>query len=419
MAGGTLPHTWEEARTLAYDCADPVAPQEVSLEQAVGRIIVEDVVATQALPHYASSAMDGWAVAGSPPWILVEPGSRLVSGQASTIATGGLLPPGAKAVLRRESGRITDDDEGYPVLVRSEGAKPGEPKNGQHIRPAGEEAAAGDVLITAGTGLNPVHVAVAALAGKDSLSVVGRPGVKLVFTGGEVITQGIPEPGQVRDTFGPQLGAVVELMGGVVLSRHRADDSLADWMEALEDSEDEPADVVITTGGTGVSDSDHLRTAVDKLGGKLLVDGIAMRPGHPVVLAELVDGRFHVGLPGNPLAAMMGMLTIAGPLLAHLSSRPMPLTGEVPCGALLEPEPGRTRLLPYRLVYGLASPARHSGSGMLRGLASADGVMVVPPHGVQLGEPVQAMELPWKPGAFKPPPPAPAVKKRRQPPAKA
>ena len=122
-----------------------------------------------------------------------------------------------------------------------------------------------------------------------------------------------------------------------------------------------------------------------------------MRPGHPTVLAELPDWRFVLGLPGNPLAAMMALSTIGAPLLAALGHGQLPPVREVPCGTMLEPEPGRTRLLPFRLLYGMASPAQHTGPGMMRGLASADGVMVVPPHGVQLGEMVPAFALPWGP----------------------
>jgi molybdopterin molybdotransferase len=158
-----------------------------------------------------------------------------------------------------------------------------------------------------------------------------------------------------------------------------------------------PADVVITTGGTGRSGTDHLRQAVAELGGRLIIDGIAMRPGHPAVLAELPDGRFVLGLPGNPLAAMMALSTVGVPLLAALGHGTMPPVQEVPCGTTIEPDPGRTRLMPFRLLYGMASPAQHTGPGMMRGLASAQGVMVVPPHGVQLGEAVPAFGLPWGP----------------------
>jgi molybdopterin molybdotransferase len=399
-----LAHTWEEARQAAFDGATPIPPGRVPLAQALGRVLVEDITALHDMPHYASSAMDGWAVNGSGPWIVAEAGQRLAPHQASPIVTGGLIPPGAKAVLRSESAVLGTDDDGLPLLLTGGTARPGEPRNGQHIRKAGEEAAAGEVLVKAGVTLNPAHLAFAALAGYDDLLVRGKPVVKLLLTGSEVVAEGLPVPGQVRDTFGPQLASVVAMLGGIFAGKEKIGDSYAEWLAGLEDLPPEvpdpaalPADVVITTGGTGPSHTDHLRRAVSELGGRLIIDGIAMRPGHPAVLAELPDGRFVLGLPGNPLAAMMALSTVGAPLLAGLGHAPLPPVQEVPCGTTLEPEPGRTRLLPFRLLYGMASPARHTGPGMMRGLASADGVMVVPPHGVQLGEPVPAFALPWGP----------------------
>ena len=414
-----LAHTWEEARRTAFDSATPILPGRVPLEQALGRVLVEDITALQDMPHYASSAMDGWAVNGSGPWIVAESGQRLAPHQASPIVTGGLIPPGAKAVLRTESAVLGTDDDGLPLLLTGGTARPGEPRNGQHIRKAGEEAAAGDALVKAGVTLNPAHLAVAALAGHDDLLVQGKPVVKLLLTGAEVVAEGLPVPGQVRDTFGPQLASVVGMLGGIYAGQERIGDSYAEWLAGLEDLPPEvpepaplPADVVITTGGTGRSDNDHLRRAVAELGGRLLIDGIAMRPGHPAVLAELPDGRFVLGLPGNPLAAMMALSTVGAPLLAALGHGPLPPVQEVPCGTTLEPEPGRTRLMPFRLLYGMASPAKHTGPGMMRGLAAADGVMVVPPHGVQLGELVPVFALPWGPPLPVPGPPAAKPKTR-------
>ncbi|MBN9130964.1 MAG: molybdopterin molybdenumtransferase MoeA [Paenarthrobacter ureafaciens] len=421
-------HTWQEARQRAFEVAAPIPASPVPLRAALGRTLSSDVLALQDMPHYASSAMDGWAVNGSGPWILSEPGQRLAPHQASPIVTGGLIPPGAKGVLRSESGVITTDDDGLPVLAPGGAAKPGEPRNGQHIRKAAEEAAEGEVLIKAGAVLNPAHLALAALAGLDEVEVLGKPLVRFLLTGSEVVDQGMPGPGQVRDTFGPQLGGVVELLGGIAGEQVRVGDSYEDWLAALQDVEPDvpqeaagladvdaepPADVVITTGGTGRSGTDHFRKAIAELGGTLLIDGIAMRPGHPAVLAELPDGRFVLGLPGNPLAAMMALFTVGGPLLAALGHGSMPETGEVPSGAMIDADPGRTRLMPFKLVYGLASPAQHAGPGMMRGLANADGVMVVPPHGVQLGELVQAFALPW--GKPLPVPKPPEEKPRKAP----
>ncbi|WP_411375622.1 molybdopterin molybdotransferase MoeA [Arthrobacter sp. MPF02] len=399
-----LAHTWQEAREAAFDAATPIPAGQVALELALGRRLDEDIVALQDMPHYASSAMDGWAVNGTGPWIPVEPGTRLAPHQASPIVTGGLIPPGGKAILRSEAAVLGTDDDGLPLLTTGGTARPGEPRAGQHIRKAGEEAAEGEVLVKAGVVLNPAHLALAALAGYDELRVQGKPLVRLLLTGSEVVAHGIPVPGKVRDTFGPQLPAVVSMLGGIPGGQQRIGDSYPEWLAALEDvvpdvpgAPDLPADVVITTGGTGRSGTDHLRRAVAELGGRLVIDGVAMRPGHPAVLAELPDGRFVVGLPGNPLAAMMALCTIAAPLLAALGHGTMPPVREVPSGTVIEPDPGRTRLMPFRLLYGMASPAQHAGPGMMRGLAAADGVMVVPPHGVQLGEPVPAFALPWGP----------------------
>jgi molybdopterin molybdotransferase len=407
-----LDHTWDEARQAAFDAAHPIPAGPVALGLALGRKLDQDIVALQDMPHYASSAMDGWAVNGTGPWILVEPGTPLAPHQASPIATGGLIPPGGKSVLRSESARLDKDEDGLPILVTGGTARPGEPRTGQHVRRAGEEASEGDVLVRAGVVLNPAHLALAALAGYDELVVQGKPMVRLLLTGSEVVGHGVPVPGQVRDTFGPQLPAVVGMLGGIPGGQQRIGDSYAEWLGALEDvvpevpgAPDLPADVVITTGGTGKSGTDHLRRAVAELGGRLIIDGVAMRPGHPAVLAELPDGRFVLGLPGNPLAAMIALSTVGAPLLAALGHGDMPAVQEVPCGITLEPEPGRTRLMPFRLLYGMASPAQHTGPGMMRGLAFADGVMVVPPHGVKLGEPVPAFALPWGPPIPAPPDP--------------
>lgn len=391
-----LAPTWEEARAKAYEVAEPLPTHGVPLASATGYILGVDVCALHDMPHYASSAMDGWAVAGSPPWILAERGSRLSPGQAAPIVTGGLLPYGAKAVLRSESGSLSTDEEGLPVLVLGGGARPGEPKNGQHIRPAGQEARSSDLLIKAGTTLNPAHIALAALGGLDAVDVLGKPAVQLVFTGDEVVAAGIPAPGFVRDAFTPQLGGVVEALGGSVVGLRRASDNLESMLEALADNEDNPADVIVTTGATGRSSADFLREAITQMGAKMHVANIAMRPGHPSLLAEFPDGRFLVGLPGNPLAAMIGLLTLGAPLLARLGSLAMPATFEVPCGSPIKESAGPTRLMPYRLVYGLASPCAFTDSAMMRGLAAADGVMAVPPHGAKMGETLQAFALPWK-----------------------
>lgn len=393
-------HTWAEARRLAFDCASPLGRERVPLGEANGRTLAADVTALQEMPHYASSAMDGWTVNGSGPWVLTEPGNPLGDGQASPVVTGGVIAPGAQAVLRVESGQLMTNEAGQPTLLVAEGASSGEPRHGQHIRAAGEEAAAGEVLISAGTTLNPAHIALAAVAGFDQLDVQRKPLIKMLVTGSEVVTARVPAPGQVRDAFGPQLSTVIQMLGGIPGPLVRIGDSYEEWLTALAAAEPPMGpwpDVIVTTGGTGRSGADHFRAATAALGGRLLIDGIAMRPGHPAALAKLPNGRFVVGLPGNPLAALMALFTIGGPLLAALGHQPLPDMSRLPCGTVIDAHAASTRLMPFRWVNGRATPVHYTGPGMMRGLASADGVMVVPSRGVQLGEPVPVFALPWRP----------------------
>lgn len=397
-----------------------MAYQTVPLAQAIGQTLAEDVRARQDVPHYASSAMDGWAVAGRPPWDVVELWERvdehevtprgaheprtdpLEPGQAVRILTGGALPAGAFAVLRSEHGVLSD--EGSRTLLRpNDLSVPNDLTEGRHIRPAGEEARSGDVTIRSGTVLNPAHIAVAAISGHDTLPVLRMPRVSLVLTGDEVVESGLPRAGQVRDTFGPQLPAFVTMLGGHVDAVRRAHDVLADVVGALDTNAADQlgitqaySDVVITTGGTGSSEADHIRRAIEQLEGHVLLDGIAMRPGHPTLMAQLPDGRFLVALPGNPLAAMTAMLTVAAPLLAGLRGAPLPETGRVLAGEHYRPLHAKTRLVPYRLESGRAVTAPYVAAGMLRGLADADGVMVVPPEGCEPDQPLRTVRLPWR-----------------------
>ncbi len=383
------PHSWKAARHYCYQVAAPLRLQTLQLSGTVGRVTARDVESLCPVPHYDSSAMDGWAVSGAAPWALVDT-PRLEHGQATTVLTGGLIPSGCEAVLRSERGTVRDSDTGQ--LLDRNGARPDEPRPGEHIREAGTEARTGDTVIAAGTVLNPAHIAVAAVCGHDQLEVVGIPQVELLLTGDEVIESGVPEPGYVRDSFGPQLPSVIAMLGASVFSaRHLADD-LAVFTAAINDSR---ADVIITTGGTGGSCADHLHTALHDLGAHILIDGVSMRPGSPSLLARLSDGRFLVGLPGNPLAAMVGVLTLVEPLLAALSGDHEPELGSVTVHGDLTGRPATSRLLPYRLEGGVAVQSRWQGSGMMRGLAEAAGFLVCPPEGVAAGSDAQTLGLPW------------------------
>ena len=299
-------------------------------------------------------------------------------GEAAPIVTGGLLPVGADRVVASEDAEVEAG-----TLVETTRSRR------DHVRPAGEEARAGEVLVSAGTRLSPTHLALAAAATADTLEVAVAPRVATVFTGDEVVVSGVPEPGRVRDSFGATIPPILELLGARHVGSIRIGDDRDATVAALRDAD---ADLVVTTGGTGDSHADHVRRALDDLAAVYLVPGLASRPGGPTLLARVPDdrvpeGKLVLGLAGNPLAAMLGLLSLGDVLVAGFTGRALPplLTLPVPNSVMRHPK--ATRLVPVRA--GL-DEVRWTGSAMMRGLAAATGVLVVPPAGDG-----QLLELPW------------------------
>jgi len=387
--------TWQQARQLSYQHGERLRDETLSLHEASGRRLARDVVALCDLPHYESSAMDGWAVAGDGPWTVIarHSGESLAIGQTASIVTGAIVPPGTTAILRNEHARRYTD-RSRQLLATTSAARVDEPSPGEHIRTAGTEAMAGVTLIPAGRILNPAHIALAAAAGYDELTVSARPRVSLVLTGDEVVLSGVPDPGRVRDSFGPVLPAVLTGLGAQTVGAVHLQDSLEALIDAIRAGTGS-SDVIVTTGGTGNSDADHLRAALRQLGATVLIGGIRMRPGAPSMLARLPDGRYVIGLPGNPLAAIVGLLTLAEPLFAVLTGGPEPATNTVVSGSELTGRAGTSLLVPYQIQDGVAIPTHWRASTMMRGLASSDGILVCPPHAVAAGETVAALRLPW------------------------
>ena len=362
---------WAEARLVASQAAPPLGTEEVALADALGRVLRRDVTAAIDIPHYASAAMDGWAVAGSGPWRLSD--GALSPGEASEIVTGGLLPEGADAVVRSENAHV---DGAMLVLDQ--------PESRDHIRPPAEEARAGETLVSAGIRLSPAHLALAAAATADQLGVALRPTVTTVFTGDEVVLSGTPEPGRVRDSFGATIPAILGMLGAVPNTGSRIGDDRQATVAALRDA---TSDLVVTTGGTGGSHADHVRLALDELGAEYLVPGLASRPGGPTLLARLPGGPLVLGLAGNPLAAMLGLFSLGDVLIAGFTGRVMPPLVTVPVPASVKRHPEATRLVPVRA--GL-DEVEWTGAAMMRGLAAATGVLVVPPVGD-----AAVLPLPW------------------------
>ncbi|MEU2238197.1 molybdopterin-binding protein [Streptomyces sp. NPDC018338] len=254
----------------------------------------------------------------------------------------------------------------------------------------------GEVLLPAGTVVTPVVLGLAAAAGHDRLAVHRRPRVELLLLGEESPPSGPPRADRAPDVIGPLLHPWLTRHGAEVIDRRRVQEDTARLRDALRDS---TADVVVAAGGTAAGPVDPLRTALGGSGARLLVDSVAVRPGHPMLLAELpssLDGRprFLVGLPGDPQAAVAGAVTLAVPLLRRLGGHADPEPYRMYAAVDLPGHPHDTRLLPVRRVAHGAAPLACDGPAKLLGLAVADGLAVVPPGGAPAGTDVEVLEVP-------------------------
>ncbi len=386
---------WDDARAALATAVRPLAPVRHVLATCDGLVLAEDLVALCALPSFDTSAMDGWAVAGPGPWTIVGqslagrpvPGP-LTPGQAVVIATGGVVPVGADAVVRSEDGQV--QVRGGAELLSAPA-----PDGAAHVRPEGEECSVREVLAVAGTMMTPAMIGLAAASGHDELVVVPRPRVALVLFGDELATAGIPARGLVRDSLGPQVPAWVVRMGADVVLVERCEDTLTAHVEAIRRAA-AAADVVLTTGGTAAGPVDHLHGAIALCDGEVVIDSVAVRPGHPMLAATLDRGRaWLVGLPGNPQSAIVTLMSLGAPILAGLAARPpLPELAEVTCAEAVGAPAHEDRLVLGRLVGAEFVPGSHLGSGMLRGLAAATGFGVLPPGGVAAGGTVRWLPLP-------------------------
>lgn len=422
---------WREARALAARLGREVRVRgrRLPLGQALGHVLAEPLVALTDLPSFDTSAMDGWVVSGPGPWTIREAdeagdekgsggagegagprqglgilaghstSAALLDGQAVRIATGARIPADANAVIRSEHAHV---DEARGLLHAQRQVLPG-----QDIRPRGQECRSGDQLLPAGAQVTPAVLGLAAAAGYDELVTVPRPRVDVLVLGDELLTSGLPHDGLIRDALGPMIGPWLRALGAEVSAPQRLGDDASALRRALTTSD---ADLVITTGGTASGPVDHVHPVLAEIGAELLVDGVAVRPGHPMLLARLGTdgpdaGPYLVGLPGNPLAAVSGLLTLAEPLLRGLAGR----VPEAPYRVVVRDEvhghPHDTRLVPVvHRNFGSSGtdsgaehvvPLHYNGPAMLRGIAAADGLAVVPPGGVRSGTEVEILDLPW------------------------
>jgi molybdopterin molybdotransferase len=300
------------------------------------------------------------------------------------IATGAVVPDGATSVLRWEDATVEAGTVTGPSVI------------GADIRPAGEECEIEDLVAAAGTRVSPALAGLLAATGHDEVAVVQRPRVALLLLGDELLTSGVPERGRVRDSLGPQLPGWIARAGAVVASARQVPDDPPSLRASVLDAV-ESADLVITTGGTADGPRDHVKAMLAELSGDLLVDRVAVRPGHPMLLAAVpgAGGRRVplIGLPGNPHSAIVGFVTLALPVIDAMLGIPPVRLGTLRAGEELRTPPGHTRLIAGTAVDGVFALSPYGGSAMLRGLAQSTGFAVVSER-VPAGAEVQWLPLP-------------------------
>ncbi|GAB7047628.1 molybdopterin-binding protein [Catenuloplanes indicus JCM 9534] len=363
---------WDRAYRLAGTLPHPLAAERVPLGRAHGRTLAEPATSAVLLPGTDTSAMDGYAISGPAPWRVVgrilagRPATgALAAGEAVEIATGAPVPPGADAVIPVERCRIDGD------TVRPADVGPAR----THIRYAGEDLRPGRLLAPAGARVTATLTGLAAHAGLDELVVRRSPRVRLTATGDEIVHAGVPAPGQVRDALTPLLTALLADSGATPAGAAHVPDR-AELLAAAIDGTD--WDVMAVTGSSSVGRADHLHRVLTRAGARWHVDGVACRPGHPQALAQLPGGRWVVGLPGNPYAAMVGAVTLLRPLLDALQGRAPREPLRLPVTGNAHPFDGGTRLVPVHVTGGRAVVVPGSRPASLLSAATADALAVIP-----------------------------------------
>lgn len=382
----------EEHLAAVLSLAGPLPARSVPTAEALGLVLAEPVVSALDLPGFDNSAMDGYAVcaadlaaaqrAGGPDesggHVLlpvstdlaagVEP-SVLVRGTAARIMTGAPVPDGADAVVPVE------DTDGGTVDVRL----PAQVVAGRHIRRRGEDVVAGQRVLEAGAVLTPARLALVAAAGVTTVSVRPRPRVSVLSTGNELRPLGAPlAPGQIVDSNGLMLAALVAAVGGVVVHRGHLPDETDAVRAAFTDPVGDP-DVLVTSGGVSMGAHDTVKEVLRAFGEVEFVK-VAMRPGMPQGAGRLPGGPVVVTLPGNPVSALVSFHVFVLPLLRMLAGRSTSLRRERAVAAERWPSvSGKTEFVRVRVDGGRATREHGQGSHMVGALAAGTALAVVPP----------------------------------------
>ena len=398
----------DEAREHVLSRVGTLPARRVALDEALGLVLAQPVTSSEPIPAFANTAMDGYALRaadtlGAPVELEVvgtigagDDGSLHVGqAQAARIMTGAPVPPGADAVVKVE---LTSPAGGPGDRVRVEASV----KEGNHIRHPGEDVAAGEQVLAAGTAVTPGRVGLLAAVGAYEVAAHGRPRVGVLSTGDELAdTPGPLRRGQIRDTNRRTLLSLVSEAGFEGVDLGIAPDRRDDISEAfLAGAAD--CDAVLSSGGVSMGDFDYVKVVLDEIGDMRWMQ-IAIKPAKPFAFG-LVDGIPVFGLPGNPVSSMVSFELLAKPGLRAMAGHGADdlgprLVRAVSDGDLGHRRDGKThfvRVAATRDERGVLRVARSGGQGshQLAAMTRADALAVVP-DGVQpgAGDPVDVIVL--------------------------
>ena len=373
----------DEALAMLQDRLHPVVGREdVSVSEAAGRILTEDVMAQRSNPPLPNTAVDGYGFAyealgdGNQVLPLVEGRAAaglafegsVPSGHAIRILTGAALPNGVDTVILQEDVTLGDGE-----IAFRPGVKPF-----ANTRKAGEDVKAGDVALQSGRKLTPADLALASAVGVDRLPVFKQLKVAVLSTGDELVDAGQEAaPGQIYDANRPMLAALIEQFGFDCLDLGRVPDD-RETLRSHFDRAAREADAIITSGGASSGDEDHVSALLTEAGA-MAEWRVALKPGRPLALG-LWQGVPVFGLPGNPVAALVCTLIFARPAMALLSGQGWmePQGFDVPAGFAKNKKPGRREYLRARMRKGRAEVFKSEGSGRISGLSWAEGLVELP-----------------------------------------
>ncbi|MDP2013060.1 MAG: molybdopterin molybdotransferase MoeA [Actinomycetota bacterium] len=378
--------TPQEYLTSLLTGTAPLAATTLALAEVDGCVLAEDVLASWALPSFANSSMDGYAVvsqdvidatqtqpvrltviedipAGS--WPTLE----ITSGTAARIMTGAPVPTGADGVVR-----VEHTDGGMPIVEVHAAA-------GGHIRQIGEDVQPGERVLTEGQVMSARTIALAAAVGRASVLVQPNPRVALISTGSELVEPGQPlAPGQISDVNGVMLEISLREIGAHVFRTSIVEDDAVVLGQALEDAA-KNVDLIITTGGVSMGVYDTVKEVLSRLG-TVTFERVAMQPGMP-------QGFGHIGstatpiitLPGNPASALVSFEVFVRPVVRHLQGRKVAefSSGTVTAGTEFSSPKDKMQFVRAQFITSTsASPIGAQGSHILGGLAQAECLLIVP-----------------------------------------